>query len=357
MNNVLACFSFASIDSFPLILLYLVAAATLVFVSIKLSDYLNIIDKKSNVSGAFLGGVILAMVTSLPELFSSLTATVLVKNNSYVLGNVLGSNMFNMMIFALIFFIFYKSMIEKKVSKFFLISMAFAGGLYVLVGIGGFVFAQNGWLIGYFNPISILVVALYVISIVKTPKIEEAEGEDEKENNMTLKTATILFVIFALVLIGVSILTTYLTDAISVKFNLGASFGGALFLGVATSIPELTSTINLARKKNFQAAYSDLIGSCIFNFLILAIGDALSFRCSSNVYSFDQSSLMMIVFGVIEFAVLVIALIKLIKGVDASKPINRILFYCFAFILVASYVGFIITSNVNLGIPFAPFVK
>jgi len=358
MNNILACFSFADIPSVPLILLYLVAAGTLVFVSVKLSNYLNIIDKKSNISGAFLGGVVLAMVTSLPELFSSLTATVFVKNNSYVLGNVLGSNLFNMMIFALIFFIFYKSMIEKKVNKFFLVSMAFAGGLYVLTSLGGLIFAQNGWLFGYFNPISILVVALYVISILKTPKIEEAEeDEDEVESNMSLKTAVILFVIFALVLIAVSILTTYLTDAISTKFNLGASFGGALFLGVATSLPELTSTINLARKKNFQAAYSDLIGSCIFNFLILGIGDALSFRCSSNVYSFDQSSLMMLIFGVVEFIVLVIALIKLIKGVDASKPYNRILFYLFGFILVASYVAFVIISNVDLGIPFAPFAK
>lgn len=358
MNNILACFSFAEIDSVPLILLYLVAAATLVFVSIKLSDYLNIIDKKSNISGAFLGGVVLAMVTSLPELFSSLTATVFVKNNSYVLGNVLGSNLFNMVIFSLIFFIFYKSMIEKKVSKFFLVSMAFAGGLYVLVAIGGLVFAQNGWIFGYFNPISILVVALYVISILKTPKIEEAEEEeDEKESNMTLKTAVILFVIFALVLIGVSILTTYLTDAISTKFNLGASFGGALFLGVATSLPELTSTINLARKKNFQAAYSDLIGSCVFNFLILAIGDALSFSCSSNVYSFDQSSFMMLIFGVVEFVVLVLALLKLIKGVDGSKPFNRILFYFFALVLVGCYVGFLITSNIDLNIPFAPFIK
>ncbi|MBR3675362.1 MAG: hypothetical protein IKN69_04390 [Bacilli bacterium] len=346
----------ADLHDFPLILLYVVTAAIVVFVSLKLSDFLNIIDKKSNISGAFLGGVLLAAVTSLPELFSSLTATVFVKDNNYVLGNVLGSNIFNMMIFALVFFIFFKKMVEKKVSKYFLVSMAFSAALYVLTTIAGLIFVPNGWLLGYFNPVSILIVVVYVISVIKTPKIEEAE-EEEKESKMTLKTAVILFAIFAVVLVAASIFLTYLTDGISVKYNLGASFGGALFLGVATSLPELTSTINLARKRNFQAAYSDLIGSCIFNFLILTFSDVLSFGCRSNVYFFDQSAFMMVVFGAVEFIALLIALILLIKGVDGSKIGNRILFYFLGAVLVASYVAFIVLSNVNLGLSFAPFIK
>ena len=163
----------ADLTDFPLILLYVVAAAIVVIASLKLSDFLNIIDKKSNISGAFLGGVLLAMVTSLPELFSSLTATVFVKNNDYVLGNVLGSNLFNIMIFALIFFFFFKKMVEKKVSKYFLVSMAFCGALYVLTAVAGLLFVPLKWLFGYFNPVSLLIIAVYVISIIKTPKIED----------------------------------------------------------------------------------------------------------------------------------------------------------------------------------------
>ena len=347
----------ADLTDFPLILLYVVAAAIVVIASLKLSDFLNIIDKKSNISGAFLGGVLLAMVTSLPELFSSLTATVFVKNNDYVLGNVLGSNLFNMMIFALIFFFFFKKMVEKKVSKYFLVSMAFCDALYVLTTVAGLVFVPLKWLFGYFNPVSLLIIAVYVISIIKTPKIEEAEEEEEKESKITLKTAVILFVVFAVVLVAASIFLTYLTDGISEKYNLGASFGGALFLGVATSLPELTSTINLARKKNFQAAYSDLIGSCIFNFLILTFSDVLSFGCKSNVYFFDQSALMMIIFGAVEFIALLVALILLIKGVDGSKIGSRILFYALGVVLIGSYVSFVVLSNVNLGLSFAPFIK
>ena len=224
--------------------------------------------------------------------------------------------------------------------------------------IAGLLFEPLRWLFGYFNPMSLLIIAVYVLSVIKTPKIEEAEeNEEEKESKLSLRTAIILFIIFAVILVAASIFLTYLTDGISEKYQLGASFGGALFLGVATSLPELTSTINLARKKNFQAAYSDLIGSCIFNFLILTFSDALSFGCKSNTYRFDQSSFMMIVFGAVEFIALLIGLILLIKGVDGNKIQNRIVFYVLGTVLVASYIAFIVLSNVDLAIPFAPFIK
>ena len=66
---------------------------------------------------------------------------------------------------------------------------------------------------------------------------------------------------------------------------------------------------------------------------------------------------MMIVFGAIEFIALLIGLILLIKGVDGNKTQNRIIFYALGTVLVASYVAFVVLSNVNLGLFFAPFIK
>ena len=53
---------------------YIVLAILVVFLSVRLSYYVDCLDKKTNLSGAFIGGVMLAAVTSLPELFTSLTA-------------------------------------------------------------------------------------------------------------------------------------------------------------------------------------------------------------------------------------------------------------------------------------------
>ena len=91
------------------IISYVVVAALVVFFSIKLSNYVDLLDKKTNVSGAFLGGILLAAITSLPELFTSLTAVVLPPNhdNHLVLGNILGSDIFNVCLFAIIYLFFF----------------------------------------------------------------------------------------------------------------------------------------------------------------------------------------------------------------------------------------------------------
>ena len=119
---------------------YLIIAAVVVFASIKLSDYVDLLDKKTNLSGALLGGILLAAVTSLPELFTSISSTLLIKRNSFVLGNILGSNLFNMCLFFIPYVFFFVNLVKAKVGKSHLFSMLFIGLLYVTVSVAGFVF-------------------------------------------------------------------------------------------------------------------------------------------------------------------------------------------------------------------------
>ena len=51
--------------------LYVVLLVAVVYLSMKLGDFVDLLDKKTNISGAFIGEVMLAAVTSLPELFTS----------------------------------------------------------------------------------------------------------------------------------------------------------------------------------------------------------------------------------------------------------------------------------------------
>ena len=79
-----------------LYILYILVSVAVVLLSIKASRYIDLIDQKSSLSGAFLGGVLLSAVTSLPELFTSISATLLLEKPSLCLGNILGSNIFNL---------------------------------------------------------------------------------------------------------------------------------------------------------------------------------------------------------------------------------------------------------------------
>ena len=332
---------------------YLVVAALVVFLSIKLSDFVDLLDKKTNISGAFLGGILLAAVTSLPELFTSITATTLIGNNKYVLGNILGSDLFNITLFAIIYIVFFTKLATSKVGKYHLLSLLFIGVLYATTTVAGFVFNFNNILWGWFNPLSILIVAIYVLAVIKTPKTEEAEDK-ETNSKLTVKQIVVLFILFSLLLIGASIGITYLTDWVVRSFNMGSTLGGALFLGVATSLPEMTATIALCHKKNFNAAYGNILGSCVFNFIILAFADVLSFR-AGPLYNFDQSAFLLLIASALSILIAVISILLTIKGLKNNLA-YRILFIAFGVILLASYISYVVLSTIDLGFNFAPFI-
>ena len=336
------------------ILVYLVVAAVVVFLSIKLSDYVDLLDKKTNLSGALLGGILLAAVTSLPELFTSITSTIFLRNNSYVMGNILGSDIFNITLFAIVYFIFFGKMAGSKINKIHLLTLGLTGLCYVIVTIASFVFDFRGILWGWFNPLSLGLLLVYAFSIWKTPKEEEPD-EKEDTSKLTVKQVVILFIVFAILLIGASIGVTYCTDWVSAELHLSSTFGGALFLGVATSLPEMTATINLCRKKNFNAAYGNILGSCVFNFFILALSDVLSFRSFTTLYTMNQSCFLLIICGAFTIIVAVIGLLpQIIRGAGSGVG-ARIFYYVIATLLLGSYVTFLALSNIDLSLPFAPF--
>lgn len=334
------------------LLIYLVLAAVVVFLAIKLSNYVDLLDKKTKLSGALLGGILLAAVTSLPELFTSLTGTLLLNKNQLVLGNIMGSDFFDLIIFGIVYFLFFKKFAEaKKIGKVHYYTSFFTLVMIVAVTLAAFVFNKQGWLIGgYFNPMSFAIIAIYIVSVWKTPKTEEKEKEETK-STLTVKAIWILFAICSALLIGASIGVTYVTDEVVKGFGIGATFGGSLFLGVATSLPEVTATIALCRKKNFDAAYGDILGSCVFNIIILAIADALSFKAGPLYVintSVDPSSFYLIIGTVIALALTVGSIIFLRSEKFKNDVKSRVILYVFGGLLIASYIAYLVLSNSGL---------
>lgn len=271
--------------------------ALIVALSIKLGKYVDIIDAKSNISGAFLGGVLLAAVTSLPELFTSLSAVWIVRDNGLVIGNILGSDLINLAFFGVILLIFGTGLKKHKFSAFHTVSIAVSVVMYALVTIG--LYFADYMQISWFSVISPLILVVYVLYIKHMPKTAESES-DAPEDALSLKQAIIRFCICAVVLIGASIAMTYFTDIVADKLGLGATFAGALFLGVATSLPELISSSTLCLRGNYNAAAGNIIGSNIFNFTILFVADVFSFMPGgSGIYILDTDSMWLLIFGAI----------------------------------------------------------
>lgn len=327
-----------------LILGYIALAALIVFLSIKLSDYVDILDKTTKLSGALLGGVLLAAVTSLPELFTSMTAVLGVGQPDLVLGNILGSDIFDIVVLALLIIIFIKNFTRGRIDRCHIWQFAILLALYGVACLATLLPAEIKKYIvlgGWFNIFAVLIVVLYGIALFSLGKTEEKEECTEKIK-ITKKQLAIRFVIAALLLVGSSIGITFISDMISDKYNIGKTVAGALLLGVMTSLPEVVSTFNLFLKKNVNAGTGNIVGSCVFNYLIIAICELLSFN--GSVFQHTTASFNLLVFGIMSTAAVFIAcLIKIFFKPKTSgqnfAAVSIEIFFCL--VSISGYVLFL----------------
>ena len=321
--------------------IYAALAVCVVFFSIKLANYVDLIDKKTDLSGAFIGGVILAAVTSLPELFTSISAVLFVKQPDLVMGNILGSNLFNMCIFGGAALIAAKSLCRSTIgsSHFKTTVITFIMFSIMLLPV---VFKKDYTVAGI-SVYSIILLVLYACSI-KFMAGDSAESEGEDNSDLTIKQIIIRFVIMAVLLVVASIFITIAADHLSEEFNLGKTVGGALFLGVATSLPELTSSIALIRKGNFNACAGNVMGSGVFNFCIISVADIL-YRGGSVYISKDKSSSYLNIFGLAAAAVVGAILIMKQRKKDSENAGLKLFYRIGGLAILGCYAAFLVLSN------------
>ncbi len=292
-----------------IIISYIVLACALVYLSILLSNYVDMLDKTTKLSGALLGGVLLAAVTSLPELFTTITAVVGVGEYGYVIGNIMGSNVFDIAILVLLFVIFIKNTTKERIAKSNLFQLFF---LICMTGVIAFsIFMPESikkyfYLGGWFNWLTILIVGFYVASLFIIDKTEE-KSEIDEVIKLTKKQILIRFSIASVLLIATSIGVTFLSDMIVEEFKIDPTAAGATLLGIMTSLPEIISTFNLFYKKNVNAGTGNMIGSAVFNMMIIAIAEVISFNGSIYVPSGEVNKL--VILGSICFVSCLIALV------------------------------------------------
>ncbi len=280
-----------------LLLAYAVVASLVVYASIKASCYIDMIDRTTKLSGAFLGGVLLSAVTSLPELFTSLSATAFLDKPELCIGNILGSDLFNIAMLSVVMLFCIRSAGRMAIARGNILVACYLVAIYGIMLLDYKGIIDFG--IGGINIITFLFIGIYALAVrhLSEGNAEPSECAAE-EVSLSPKAIAVRFVIASIVIIALSIVLTYITDDIATEYSLGKGLAGALFLGVATSLPEVSSTITLFRIKNYDIAVGNIVGSNLFNFLVLCIADIIGFR--SSVYVYDDAKIVgLLVFGAV----------------------------------------------------------
>lgn len=257
------------------ILLLLVGFIALIYGANALVDAASSLAARWGIPSIVIGLTIVAFGTSAPELVVNVFAAT-TGSTDMVLGNVLGSNIFNVLgilgISALIYPLTVKSnttWIEIPLSLLAAICVLVVSSDIFLDGSGSNLISRSD---------GIILLLFFLIFLVYNLMVAKGGGADEEMETKDYSTwKAVLFIVLGLggLVIGGRLIVT---SAVSIAEVIGLSERviGLTVVSIGTSLPELATSIIAVRKKNVDIAIGNVVGSNIFNiFLILGISGTI----------------------------------------------------------------------------------
>lgn len=270
---------------FALVLVFLVIGFVLL---IKGADFFvegsSSVAKRLHVPSIIIGLTIVAMGTSLPETAVSVSAS-LAGNNELAVSNVVGSNIFNLMVVIGVCAILATVNVARETIRRDIPLSLICAGLLMLFGIIG-LGDKAGMTLGHLDGVLFIVLfACYIIYMVRTAmkaskegKKVEIEGGSDEEIKLVSVPVSILFIIGGAIAIAVGgDVTVDAASRIASDLGMSQTLIGLTIVSIGTSLPELVTSIVAARKNEVDMALGNAIGSNIFNILmVLGIASAIS---------------------------------------------------------------------------------
>ena len=222
------------------------------------------VAKKLRIPSIIVGLTIVAMGTSLPELAVSATAS-LAGNNAIAISNVVGSNMFNLIVVCGSCALFAPLVISKDIlKKDFPIAIG-CGVLLLVMGIIGMEVCRIDGII-----LCVLFVT-YISILVRAALKARAATKDEETVEKTIPVwLCIIYIVGGIAAIKFG--GDFVVDGavtIAGKLGLSENLIGLTIVAVGTSLPELVTSIVASRKNEVEMAVGNVLGSNVFNILLI----------------------------------------------------------------------------------------
>lgn len=266
------------------IVVFIVSGAVMVKAATALAGYADQIAKRTKLSGLFVGSLMLAWVTSIPELVSEVTAARAGAPNLAV-GDMLGSSMANMAILAIIDLL-YRGKVWPSVELGHARVAAVAIALHSIITLT--ILTRSDIQIGWVGLTPILITVFYLVAVIwfrrmpllarpglEAPKIPMHKPTGWSAGAAELSMAGLWgrFGASALLILATAPIVTLSVKAMADATGIAQTFLGASLLGFTTSLPELISSIAAVRIGAYDIAVGNLFGSNTGNMAIVLFSD------------------------------------------------------------------------------------
>ena len=268
----------------PACVVFLVGASVLVWAGSALAGYADQIAERMKMSRLFVGTLMLAFATSLPELVAEITAA-RAGAPDLAVGTLFGSSMANMAILAIIDLL-YRGRVWPSVELGHARVAAVAIALTSMAALS--IFTQSDLKVGWVGLTPILIAILCVVSIawfhrmplVARPGVEAPQipiqrpiGWSEEAAQRSLASLWARFGASALVILVIAPLVTLSVKAVADATGIAQTFLGVAILAITTSLPELIASIASIRIGAYDMAVGNLFGSNVANMSVLLFAD------------------------------------------------------------------------------------
>jgi len=256
------------------------SALAVVIAGYKLGRYGDEIAEATGIERAWIGMLLLATVTSLPELVTTVTAGA-ISAPEIALGNIFGSNLFNMAIIAVMeaisFWVLRHRDLPPLLSHVSGDQLLYAAAAIVLssLGIVGISFASGREFLGM-GPVSWIILLLYPLSVWALYRPGERADRAAKSPREAVRPL-LKFALAATVVVFAGMYLARSGEEIAQATRLTDTFMGAIFIAASTSLPELMSCLGALRIRSFDLLMGNLFGSNMFNVFTIPFAD-LAYR-------------------------------------------------------------------------------
>lgn len=230
-----------------------------------------------------IGLTIVAMGTSLPEAAVSITAAI--KQNAGIsIGNVLGSNILNILIILGITSVLVSVAVQKSTYFYEIPFMLMITGILLVMGVTGQEVTRIEGMI------LLVLFVLYLVYLYFLSKQSKEEPPEEKKQ-LSIGKCIFFIILGGIMIVWGSDLAVKGASDLARIFGVSERFIGLTIVALGTSLPELVTSVTAARKGNADIAIGNIVGSNIFNILfVLGISSticdipyALSFRVDAVI--------------------------------------------------------------------------
>ncbi|MEX2034553.1 MAG: hypothetical protein WEA28_05105 [Xanthobacteraceae bacterium] len=257
---------------------FAVCAALIGMAGPVLTHYGDVIARLTGLSRTWIGLVLLATATSLPELFTGISAVTVAAAPNIAVGDVLGACIFNLVILVVLDAMSRDEPMYRRIDQGHVLTTGF--GVILIAFVGALLLLSRDSLDLRFFHISAytpIIIILYVVAIraafVYERRVKPAPQIIDVDVKITLRAALVRYAAAAAVVAGAGTWLPFVGLELAEVMGWKTTFVGTLFVAIATTLPELVVAISAFRLGAIDMAIGNLLGSNLFDILILAIDD------------------------------------------------------------------------------------